>query len=206
MPADRPSIKGAIFGFAIDDLRQLVAEKAISRDELAKKLGAGDVDYLDRTILASSWYDVRTYGRLLETLKHIAGEGRNEYLLERGAQSAQRLLDGGRYPQMEYLHRTQMQAAKGPEERARAFGRDLQLLVSLNRALFNFGNHSVKQEPQHPDRYVIEMAEVEAYPEALCWTVQGFMNRMAEEHGHRDLWHWERPRHDTVVFHMNRSL
>lgn len=46
MSTDRPSIKGAIFQFAIEDLRQLVADGAISREELEARLGPGDADYL----------------------------------------------------------------------------------------------------------------------------------------------------------------
>lgn len=206
MSTDRPSIKGAIFQFAIEDLRQLVAEGAISRQELEAKLGPGDADYLDRDILTNSWYDVRAYGRMLEVLQELAGEPRIDYLRKRGAQSAERLLDSGRYPQMEYLGTTLMRAAKSPEGRVEDFGRDLGLLASIARAMINFGTHEVKKDSEHPDRYMIELREMEPYTEALCWAQEGFMNRLAEEHGNPDLWRWERPSQDTVVFHMKQSI
>jgi len=44
------------------------------------------------------------------------------------------------------------------------------------------------------------------YPEILCWTSQGFCNRMAEEHGDADLWTWGRPRPDVVQFRMTREV
>ncbi len=206
MSTDRPSIKGAILELATEDLAQLIAEGAISREELEAKLGPGDADYLDRDILTNSWYDVRAYGRMLEVLQELADEPRIDYLRMRGAQSAERLLETGRYPQLEYLGTTLMHAAKSPEGRVEDFGRDLELLASIARAMINFGTHEVKKDPEHPDRYLIELREMEAYTEALCWAQEGFMNRLAEVHGHPDLWRWERPSQDTLVFRMTRSV
>ena len=45
-----------------------------------------------------------------------------------------------------------------------------------------------------------------ASPEALCWRSDGFVNQMAAIHGDEDLWRWERPRQDLVLFRMTRSL
>jgi hypothetical protein len=44
------------------------------------------------------------------------------------------------------------------------------------------------------------------FPEVLCWTSQGFCNRMAEEHQTPDLWRWNRLRPDLVQFRMQYSL
>jgi len=201
-----PSIKGSIFGLAVQDLLKLVAEGQISRTELEAKLAPGDAAYLDRSIQAAGWYDVRVYGRLLELLKDVAGDGETEYLRQRGVRSARALLDAGLYQQMEYLKRLQVSGLQDPQERFLAFGRDLRLLMSMQ--LHNFGSRDVRIHPDFADRYIIEFSDVEAYPEALCWTTDGFINAMAKQHSdrERDLWVWTRPRPDLLLYKMTRSI
>jgi hypothetical protein len=201
-----PSIKGSIFGLAVQDLLKLVTEGQISRAELEAKLAPGDATYLDRSIQAAGWYDVRVYGRLLELLKDVAGDGKTEYLRQRGARSARALLDAGMYQQMEYLKRLQVSALQDPQERFLAFGHDLRLLMSMQ--LHNFGSRNVTIDPDFADRYIIEFSDVEAYPEALCWTTDGFINAMAKQHSEheRDLWVWVRPRPDLLLYKMTRSI
>ncbi len=203
--ASAPSIKGSIFGRAIEDLRKLVDAGEIDRAELERRLEPRDLPVLDEEIWPGSWYDVQTYGRLLDLLKEVEGRGRNEYLSERGKQSAEVLLEKGLYQQLDYLNRTQVASAREPEERFLAFGRDLKLLVSLHHAIMNFGRQEVRPDPDHADRYMIELHEADCCPESLCWTTTGFMNRMSREHGKGDLWTWERIRPDLVVFRMRRA-
>jgi hypothetical protein len=201
-----PSIKGSIFGLAVQDLLKLVTEGQISRAELEAKLEPGDTAYLDRSIQAAGWYDVRVYGRLLDLLKDVAGDGKTEYLRQRGARSARTLLAAGLYQQMEYLKRLQVSGLQDPQQRFLAFGRDLRLLMSMQ--LHNFGSRDVRIDPGFADRYIIEFSAVEAYPEALCWTTDGFINAMAKQHSdkERDLWVWTRPRADLLLYRMTRSI
>lgn len=203
--ASTPSIKGTIFGRAVEDLRKLVDAGEISRAELERRLEPGDLPVLEESIWPGSWYDVQTYGRLLELLKDVAGKGRDEYLSERGKQSAEALLEKGLYQQLDYLDRTQVASAREPEERYLAFGRDLKLLVSLHHAIMNFGRQEVRPDPDHADRYMIELREADCCPDALCCTTTGFMNRMSQAHGMGDLWAWERVQPDLVVFRMTRA-
>jgi hypothetical protein len=53
---------------------------------------------------------------------------------------------------------------------------------------------------------MLQRADAREFPEVLCWTTQGFSNRMAEEHGAPDLWRWERPAPDVVRYRMNREV
>ena len=99
-----------------------------------------------------------------------------------------------------------MQAASTARDRYLAFGRDLRLLVTLNDNVLNFSRGQVQQDPEHDDRWMLVTADAAAYPEVLCWTTQGFSNRMAEEHNSPDLWRWERPSLDLVRFRMTRPL
>lgn len=199
-----PSIKGAIFAIAVQDIRGLLKNGELSRDDVASALAPGEVDYLDESIQASCWYDVATYGRLLELLKKVVGEGRNEYLCQRGERSAEILRKSGRYQQMDYLERTQAAKVKTSEERFKAFGRDLRLFTSLQ--MCNFTSQTPKPDPDHERRWMVEISEAEPYPEALCWTTQGFYNGMSRRPGRPDLWYWERPTPDVILYRMTRSL
>ena len=201
-----PSIKGSVFVRAVEDILKLVSAGALSRGELDRRLPPTDVVLLNRPVIPSSWYDVQTYGRLLELLRDAEGEGRNEYLRERGARSAELLRQAGLYQQMEYLNRTQASQQKDTRARFLAFGRDLRLLTTMHGSLLNFGRQLVKDDPQHDDRYVMEYVDVAPYPEALCWTTDGFVNRMAKQHGQPDLWSWERRVPDLIVYRMTRSI
>ena len=53
---------------------------------------------------------------------------------------------------------------------------------------------------------MIETTDANPFPEVFCWTTEGFIDRMAAQHGAPDLWRWERARPDQIVFHMTRSL
>jgi hypothetical protein len=200
------SIKGSVFVRAVEDIGKLVSAGSLSRSELQRRLPATDLALLNQPVSPSSWYDVQAYGRLLEFLRDVEGEGRNEYLRERGARSAELLRQAGLYQQMEYLNRTQLAQQKDARARYLAFGRDLRLLTTMHGSLLNFGRQQVKDDPQHPDRYVTEYLDVAPYPEALCWTTDGFVNRMAKQHGMPDLWKWERPAQDLILFRMTRSV
>jgi len=201
-----PSIKGTVFIRAVEDILKLVSKGTLSRSELQRRLRPADAKVLDQPVAPSSWYDVQIYGRLLEFLRDVEGEGSNEYLRERGARSAELLRQAGLYQQMEYLNRTQ--AAQQTDARARylAFGRDLRLLTTMHGSILNFGRQLVKEDPEHADRYLMVYEEVAPYPEALCWTTDGLVNRMARQHGQPDLWKWERPAPHSIVYRMTRSI
>ena len=189
-----------------DFLSKLVESGEISREELENHLLPRDLALFDEPIRVTAWYDIRSYTRILELLRDVAGEGSNDFLLERGAASAERLLYSGLYAQFEYLKRTQMQAASTPRDRYLAFGRDLRLLVTLNDSVLNFSRGGVEGDPEHADRWMLVTSDAAAYPEVLCWTTQGFNNRMAQEHGSPDLWYWERPQPDRIHFRMKYAV
>jgi hypothetical protein len=201
-----PSIKGSVFVRAVEDTLKLVSAGKLARGDLQRWLRPTDVALLDSPVGSSSWYDVQAYGRLLELLKDVEGGGKNDYLRERGARSAELLRQSGLYQQMEYLNRTQASQQTDPHARFLAFGRDLRLLVTMYGSLLNFGRQQVKEDSAFVDRYLLEYADVAAYPEALWWTTDGFVNRMAKQHGASDLWIRERRGPDLTLFRMNRCI
>ena len=201
-----PSIKGSVVLGHVELLSRLVSSGELSRSELESRLSPEDFALLDEPILVSAWYDVRSYARVLELLRDVAGGGSNVYLLERGAATAKRLLYSGLYQQFEYLKRTQMEATHDARERFLAFGRDLRLISTLSSSILNFSRQEVKEDPDHSDRWLLETSDAAAYPEVLCWSSQGFFNRMAQEHGCPDLWRWERPQNDLIHFQMTYAV
>jgi hypothetical protein len=63
-----------------------------------------------------------------------------------------------------------------------------------------------KPDSENEDRYVIEVSDASDFPEVLCWRSDGFVNEMASQHGQPDLWGWNRPAPDRIVFHMLRPV
>jgi len=201
-----PSIKGSAFAFVVEKTMKLVSAGTVSRNDLARLLPPGGLAVLDQPIAVISWYDIRLYVALMELLRDVEGDGKNAYLVRHGGEAAERLLQKGFYQQMEYLKRMEFDQRTEPWVRSQAFGRDLRLLISLGPSILNFGHQQVKKDPEYPDRYILETSDASAYPEVLCWTTQGFNNRMAAVHDTPDLWRWERPRQDLVQYRMTRSL
>ena len=161
---------------------------------------------LGASILVSAWYDIGSYTRMNELLRDVEGAGSNDYLRERGRQTARRLLEAGLYAQLEYLHRTELGRASGERGRFEAFGRDLRKLTTISASILNFSHWASKPEPGRADRYLIEVTDAQDFPEVLCWRSDGFVNEMATHHGEPDLWGWERPAAERIVFRMIRSL
>jgi hypothetical protein len=200
-----PSIKGSIFARAAEDVSKLVSSGRLLQAELRRILPEGDLAVLAQTIAPTGWYDVQIYGRLLDLLRSHEGRGENEYLRRRGARSAEALMEAGLYQQMEYLKRTEVVQQTDAKARFVAFGRDLRLLTTLHASILNFSKQTAKVDPDRPGHYIIETTDAAAMPESLCWTTDGFMNRMASGHGHGDLWRWERPSPDRVIYRMRRA-
>lgn len=199
-----PSIKGSVFASVVEDVAKARAEAGPGLD-LARWLLPEDLALLDEEIVISRWYDIRCYTRMNELLRDIVGEGGNEYLRERGRHTARRLLEAGLYAQLEYTTRAAVATAK-PEERFEAFGRDLRLLTTISASILNFSRWEPSVDADHGDRYRIDVVDAEDFPEVLCWRSDGFVNEMAALHGDADIWRWERPERERIVFRMVRAL
>jgi hypothetical protein len=205
----RASVKGSVFSGVIEEVRKLLANGDLSRGEAARRLEPGDLELLDSSISIAGWYDVGAFVRLNELLRDVRGGGSNEYLRDLGRESAQRLLDGGLYSQMEYLSRTQTRQATDPRARYEAFGRDLRRITTLSGSIYSFSKWSVEADPEHPLRYIVVVSDAKAFTDVICWRALGFMNQVvAVARAARgaetpsDLWLWERVAADLVRFRM----
>jgi hypothetical protein len=201
-----PSIKGSIVASHAEVLQKYLAKAQLPASTVARRFEPGDLEILSAPIDATRWYDIRLYKRLLEFLRDYPGEGSNQYLIDAGRRSAENLIRAGIHQQLEYLHRTQHQERIDAAERFAAFGRDLRLLSTITGSILNFSAVTVVPDPEHPRRWVLRRADAREFPDVLCWTTQGFSNRMAEEHGSPDLWYWERPEPDLVRYRMRREV
>lgn len=202
----RPCIKGAIFAGAVEDVNKLVASGRVQERELDRWLQPGDRALLGEKILVSSWYDIHAFRRMTELLRDVAGGGSHEYLRELGRESARRLIRSGLYAQMEYLQRTEVRRSQDAHARFEALGRDLRRITTLGGSVFNFLKWTVVPDPEHADRYQIHVGEARDYPDVVVWRTEGFVNEMTAQAGAPDLFRWERPEPDRVVFRMTRSI
>jgi hypothetical protein len=201
-----PSVKGSLIAASVEDIKKLLQAGTLSESELERRLQPGDLEVLARGVSMMGWYDIRIHARMLELLKDAEGGGSDDYLRQRGAQSAERLLDAGLYQQLEYLNRTQLSNTADSLERFLAFGRDLRLLTTLSGSIYNFMRWESQIDPEVKNRYLIRVSEATAFPDDMGWAAEGFINRMAMQHGDPDLWRWQRPAPDLIVFRMIRDL
>jgi hypothetical protein len=205
MPS-QPSIKGSVFAGVVEDMNKLLTSGGITKPELARRLPTEDILLLGETIGAASWYDIRAYTRMNELMRDVDGGGSNDYLRQRGRQTARRLLEAGFYAQLEYLQRTEVRRTAGVRARFEAFGRDLRKLSTISASILNFSRWTSKPDPGHEGSYMIEVSEAKDFPEVLAWRSEGFVNEMATQHGDPDLWSWERVKPDLLVFRMLRPV
>ena len=201
-----PSVKGSVFIAIVEDVQKLLAAKRVKRDELNRWLQPKDVALLDSPVLAHEWYDVRVYARLSELLRDVEGGGRNEYLQKRGERTAKRLLDAGLYSQLDFLQTASFGRQSNAQERHAALGRDLARTTTLSAAILNFGRWAAKPDPTNPRRWVMEVTGARDFPDPLAWASCGFSNELSRVQNQPDLWTWERPEPDRIVFRMTRDL
>ncbi|HBZ68919.1 MAG TPA: hypothetical protein DEP35_03900 [Deltaproteobacteria bacterium] len=200
------SIKGTIFAVAVEAISKLLADGQISQEDLERRLLPGDLPWLEQQIFASGWYDIALYCRFQKALCDLTTDGGERGLLEMGARSAEKLIQASRYQQLDHLRHTELAKERDPQKRFQAFGRDLRRLLTLSSSVYNFSRWQIQVDPQHVDRYVLEISDAAAFPDVWLWTNQGFINRMAAEHGTPELWRWERPQRDVIVYRMTRAV
>lgn len=205
--ASKPSIKGTVFEKAAEDIGKLLGGGELSRAQAERWLEPDDFALMERKIVVSGWYDIRAYGRMCRLLLEVVGHGDVEYLRERGRETFRRMQAAGLYSQVEYVQRTEVARVQSPSERFAAFGRDLRILITMGAQIVNFSKWTGHPDPDHPQRYLVEMTEARDYPDECCWTTEGFMNEMTNQYeGAGDVWRWQRTAPDRVVYRMGRDL
>ncbi len=173
-----PSIKGTTFQGVIDDLHAAVAQGVVSIEEAEARLDPAEVPFLDPETKANpaSWYSIESYRRMVELLLDVVGNGDLAYLTGRGEQAAIRLRDAGVYQQVEYVGR--INEARGDRENTLAeLKRQLRLIVTLARSIYNFGEWDVEVDGE---QLRVVVTDARALPDISVLTIEGFMNQMSE--------------------------
>jgi hypothetical protein len=160
-----PSIKGTAYNSVHDDLHHMVDDGRLTHEELEAVLSRAELDAFDSKVLASKWYPISTYRKLLALVAEKEGKGRTEeYLVERGWRAAERLKEAGIYKQL------------GSEEGVgKSWGaRVADLVAKISGLLYNFTRWSV-DEPQNPATFHVIVDDAKDFADECRYTAQGFV-------------------------------
>jgi hypothetical protein len=156
-------VKGTAIESVVADVKRLVEESRISRDELEARLAPQDLEILEEKILPSNWYSLGSYGRLTEILFEREGRRRTDYLLERGRRAAERIQKAGLYAQF-------------TADKERWGERVGKLLVSLGPAIYKDTEWSYEISPEGEKlRYQIDVTIPAEFPDLCRYQTQGFV-------------------------------
>jgi hypothetical protein len=168
-------IKGTAIAEVVRDVQRLLESGAVDRDDLEIRLEPEDLALLDGKIQPALWYDNRCHQRLTELLRDVEGGGRAEYVVGRGAATAERLLESGLYQQL--------QLARGEEavtDDPAALRRAIRLLLSLSGAMYDFGSWKLRPDEEASNVLSIDVLDAGALTEMNRLTAEGFIRRIAE--------------------------
>jgi hypothetical protein len=173
-----PCIKGSTFQGVVDDLHLAIAQGDISTEDAEARLEPAELPYLEPGMKANpaSWYSIGSYRRIVELLLDVVGHGDPAYLIARGEKSAVLLRDAGVYQQVEYVGRIN-KARRNTEDTLGELQRQLRLIVTLARSIYNFGEWGVEVDDE---QLCVVVTEARALPDVAVLTIVGFMNQMGE--------------------------
>lgn len=187
-----PSIKGTALQSVHEDVHRLIEAGRLSREALELRLEPEDLLILDAKVAPATWYPIASYARLVEMLVHEEAEGRaREYLMARGARTAERLSAAGIYQQ---LHASTEQM--GP-----AVGR---IVITLASVIYNFTKwHFESRGPDH--EFTLFVTEAAEFPEVSRFTTQGFIEFVSNRtSGMPTRVESERPSPDCIIYDARR--
>jgi hypothetical protein len=201
----KPAIKGTLFSAVVEDLNRGVDSGSVSHAELETELSADELALLGEKINAASWYCIHTYHRMVGLLCRAEGGGLDDYWHQRGMRAADRMVDAGIYQQMDYIGRIQSSLESEASARFRALAKDLRLLLSVHASVLNFGDWKTVVDPDHDDRYRVEIKNVDGIPDGIFLAATGMFNRMSAlaKSPKPHTWEFERLSPAFVVIRMS---
>jgi hypothetical protein len=161
-----PSIKGTAYSSVHDDLHRMIDDGKLSRDVLEAELSREEIDLFDSKVLATRWYPIDTYRKLLATVARTDAKGNSvdAYLFDRGWRAAERLKEAGIYRQL-----------GADEHSTKSWGaRVAQLVGGISGLLYNFTRWSV-EETTNPNAFQIVVEDAKDFADECRWTAQGFV-------------------------------
>lgn len=172
-PAGR--IKGTAIAEVVADVLRLLEEGRLDRAQLELRLEAADLALLDEKIQPALWYDNRCHARMTQLLRDVEGGGSDGYVKQRGAATAERLLESGLYQQLQ-LASGEAEASDDPA----ALRRAIRLLLTLSGAMYDFGSWKLRPGDESSEDLFIDVHQAEALSEMNRLTAEGFIRRIAE--------------------------
>lgn len=172
-----PSIKGGAFVSVVEDVNRLLDRHGPMRGDLEVRLAAEDLEYLRAPIQPALWYPIESYRRMAELLAEIEGGGRREYLMARGARTAERLFNEGLYQQLRYADEVGVPSTREAVEKA------IRLIITLYRSMFNFSDWSLDPDSRERGCFDIHVHEAAHFPEVLRYAAQGYVEFIAKRAG-----------------------
>ncbi|HEY8156684.1 MAG TPA: hypothetical protein VII72_21325 [Myxococcota bacterium] len=186
------TIKGVAFLSVAADVIRLRKSGVISEADLQTAIKSDELKYLDEPVVPGLWYPLGTYGRLLELLCRKEGGDRAEYLIERGARAAERMMSQGAYREF-------LATANRWGERAG------QAMVQLAKALYGGTRWSASYSgEEHTAEIVVDDAR--DFPIAARYAAQGFVQVLfARIEGAEVAVSSHSPKPDRIVYSIRRS-
>jgi len=160
-----PSIKGTAYNSVHDDLHRMIDDGRVTAAELEARLSREELELLESKVLATKWYAIDTYRKLLALVAEKEAKGRiEEYLADRGWRAAERLKEAGIYRQL------------GSDDGAgKSWGARVANLVSkISGLLYNFTRWSV-DEPGNATTFHVIVDEAKDFADECRYTAQGFV-------------------------------
>jgi hypothetical protein len=166
-------VKGTAFLLARRDVLALVESGRLARAALERRLDGADLRQLEATPLATSWYPVALYERLMRVLLELEGGGDPQYLVDRARKGMEALMRGGIYKQLE-------RAEAAVRETGRDwFERSGHILATLPSAFFDQGAWRLSRDAAR-GVFTLEGSGVDL-PPCVLRIVQGAVEYVAEQ-------------------------
>lgn len=191
-----PSIKGTAYNSVHDDLHRMIDEGRVSRDELEARLTREEIEVFESKVLATKWYAIDLYRKLLALVAEKDAKGPlEEYLVERGWRAADRLNQAGIYRQL-----------AADDGKGKSWGARVENLVTkISGLLYNFTRWSV-DHPEHPTTFRVMIDDAKDFSDECRYTAQGFVSFAATlMAGSPVKIASERPRPDQIVYTVRRA-
>lgn len=170
---DVPSIKGTGIAQTVADVKRLEECGRIDRAQLEARLESEDLRLLDGKVQVAVWYPNACHRRLTELLRDVEGGGREEYVVQRGRDTADRLIEGGLYQQLHLVEDGEVGVGRA------VLRRSIRLMLSMAASIYSFGRWALLDEDED-DTLRVVVEEARHLSEMNRLTAQGFIDRTAE--------------------------
>lgn len=186
-----PSIKGAALQSVTEDVHRLRNADRLPESLLAARLKPEDLHALDELTVPGLWYPIATYGRLLDLLCELEGRGRPDYLVERGARAAERLMAAGAWRHV----------LSGADRWGHRAG---EAMIQVAKGFYNFTEWSLDHHTT-TDRYTLTVQGAGDFPDSARYAAQGFVQVLFARMGGKAVDVTSvRPSPDRIVYEIRR--